>query len=109
MARTEEIGHVPADAQEHDLLGDMGTFEAHRPDRSPSLFILRYSGRSYRKSPPMKTCDRTGICYTAQMCRKAREKDDDPLPLSSPTGVRPLPQERAGGTWGRGRSTVCGP
>src|SRR5712692_455019 len=57
----------------------------------------------------MKTCDRTGICYTAQMCRKAREKDDDPLPLSSPTGVRPLPQERAGGTWGRGRSTVCGP
>ncbi len=67
-ARTEGIGHVPADAHENDLLGEMGTFEAHRHGRSPSLFTLSHSGRAYLKSPQMKTCDRTSrVCCTYGM------------------------------------------
>src|SRR6188474_1605185 len=54
VTRTQRIRHVPADARENNLVGEMGPFEAHRHGRSPSLGTLDRRGRSYLKSPQRK-------------------------------------------------------
>jgi hypothetical protein len=36
MARTQRVRHIPADAHENNLWGEMGTFEIDRHRRSPS-------------------------------------------------------------------------
>jgi hypothetical protein len=50
MARAQRIGHVPADAHENDVLGEMGSFEADRHRRSPSLWYPCHSRRAYPKA-----------------------------------------------------------
>src|SRR5215475_12426784 len=60
MPITQGVGHIPAHPHANDILREMGSLEAHRHRLSPSLATTDHGGRSYRKSPPMKTCDRTG-------------------------------------------------
>jgi hypothetical protein len=39
VARAQRVGDIPPDARQNDLLGAMGTFEAHHHRLSPSLGI----------------------------------------------------------------------
>src|SRR5262245_52952036 len=61
MARAQRIRHIPTYAHENDILWEMNALEAHRHRLSPSLATTDHEGRSYRKSPQMKTCDRTWV------------------------------------------------
>jgi hypothetical protein len=36
VACAQRVCHIPAHPHEHDLCGEMGTFETDRPCRSPS-------------------------------------------------------------------------
>jgi hypothetical protein len=59
MPITQGIRHIPPYTHQNNILWEMGTLEAHRHRLSPSLATTDHGGRSYRKSPQMKTCDRT--------------------------------------------------
>jgi hypothetical protein len=52
VARTQGIRYVPADAREHDVLGDMGPLETHDHRLSPSRCAPDRRGRSYAKNVP---------------------------------------------------------
>lgn len=54
MPVAQGIYHVPAHAREHDVLGEMSPFEAHRYRRSPSLYLIAHSGRASPTSLQMK-------------------------------------------------------
>ena len=41
VMRAQEIGHIPPDARENDLLGAMGSLEAHNA-LAPSFLVLGY-------------------------------------------------------------------
>ena len=62
MARAQWVGHIPTDTHENDVLGEMGSFEAHRHRLSPSCCILGHRGTSYPKATQMKICDTTAFC-----------------------------------------------
>src|SRR5215813_15050966 len=59
LAIAQGIRHIPSPACEDHLRWEMGPLETHRHRLSPPLFTLSHRGRSYLKSPRMKTCDRT--------------------------------------------------
>jgi hypothetical protein len=65
MTRAQRIGQIPADPDQNDLLGEMGTFEAHGHGCSPSLFIVDNRRGSYLKVPQIKNCDKTWSQYEA--------------------------------------------
>src|SRR5262249_49030336 len=60
MPIAQGIREIPTHAHQNNVLREMGSLEAHRHCRSPSLFIIEsQAGGSYPKSPQMKICDRT--------------------------------------------------
>src|SRR4029453_8912230 len=59
MACAQRIRHIPTHPHENDLFGEMGTLKTDRHRLSPSCITVGHRGRSYRKLPPMKTCDKT--------------------------------------------------
>src|SRR5262249_1876207 len=58
VARAQRVGHIPADAPQHNVWWAMSPFEADRHRLSPPL-LHGLEGRPYHKSPQTKTCDRT--------------------------------------------------
>src|SRR5262245_18531572 len=59
LAIAQGIRHIPSHACEDNLRWEMGPLKTHRHRLSPLLFTLSHGGKSYLKSPQMKTCDRT--------------------------------------------------
>jgi hypothetical protein len=49
MPIAQGIGHVPPHTHENDVLWEMGSLEADRHHRSPSLFTVDNRRRSYLK------------------------------------------------------------
>src|SRR5262245_6758663 len=59
MPIAQGVRHIPPYTHQNNIPREMGPFEAHRHRLSPSLATTDHEGRSYRKSPYMKTRDRT--------------------------------------------------
>ena len=59
MARAQRIRHIPADAHQNDLWGEMRSLKTDCHRRSPSSITVGHRGRSYCKSTQMKICDQT--------------------------------------------------
>jgi len=51
VTRTQRVGNIPPHIREENILGKMGSLEAHRHRYSPSLFTVDDRGRSYPKGP----------------------------------------------------------
>src|SRR5437870_5389176 len=69
MACAQRIRHVPPHAHENNLLREMGTLEAHRHRRSPSLCTIGYRERAYPKSPRMKIAtEPSRLLHCGQAC-----------------------------------------
>src|SRR4029453_9176592 len=66
VAGAQRVRHIPAHPHENDLFGEVCSLKTDRHCRSPSCITVAHRGRSYRKSPQMKICDKTGISTMPQ-------------------------------------------
>src|SRR5215471_12511898 len=53
MSIAQGVGHVPSHTHENDVLWEMGSLEADRHHRSPSLRTIGHRERPKHKSPQM--------------------------------------------------------
>src|SRR5262245_29506562 len=79
MARAQRVRHIPADAHENDLLGEMGSFEADRHRFSPSLIRLDCRGRSYLTPPQMRIATKPTL-LPPLICGKLTRGERDTRP-----------------------------